>query len=684
MELKVKEKLIDGKRLKGIINSNLTEVAPFIFQNIYVYKYYLFGYDRYYYICEREDGTCSLYDDYGKCLLDYSEGYKKLHILKCSNEVIAEKDGKKGILKKHYIKDTDSSKLEEAYPFGKCDEIEELKDGTVRLIKHTKSSDRVGYWYHKKIQERIEPKYLTYDYVTISPEGGVRHPMGCIPTDHIEKNKLTLNVEMVNYSKLKNKRPVFGIKQKVVTRADSYTLECNFEDFLPAEYSNIKYDPKSQIFFLEKIVDGKIKKGFIGVTFDWHFGLCNYPNLRKEVDIPCIYDEIEIIDDNHALLKKDSKYGLTKFSFGKSNGDTDLYNRKKFSRGYLNELVPCIYYSIEKAGPNFIGRIGDEEQIITNIIDKDTKETKIIQGNYKKIVRLNDSIFLCDLEDGKKEVIFFKYFAATYLTYERQIFAKISPCDNAEIIKGESQEKYLLKVVNGNVIDVYYEDEKTHNIEKLEENISSISYNHEKNVFIIIKQNGHIVYTNHYGQTLFSTEALGLEPKNLSVEYLNALGMYKVTNDGLIKIYMGSCNKLNLFENRVFNSFEVKQAGRDTFCGYVELTKDGIISKLSRIDRNYMKEIELLKGNFKVEDIVLNGRRIIISHLDSKTGEKKFGVIESQEGNVCIDCSYNSIQYDHFKERFVCSTDNEVLSFDNDGFIIDTLSTPNILSRTNG
>ena len=147
---------------------------------------------------------------------------------------------------------------------------------------------------------------------------------------------------------------------------------------------------------------------------------------------------------------------------------------------------------------------------------------------------------------------------------------------------------------------------------------------------------------------------------------------------------MENGNKNKPFENRIFNSFEVKRVGNYTLCNYVEHTPEGIMPKLSRIEYENMNEIELLKGNFKVEDIVLNGKRIIISLLDNKTGQKKFGVIESQEGNICIDCSYSSIKYDRALEKFFCSnTDDELLLFDADGFIFDGPSAP-ILSRTLG
>lgn len=86
------------------------------------------------------------------------------------------------------------------------------------------------------------------------------------------------------------------------------------------------------------------------------------------------------------------------------------------------------------------------------------------------------------------------------------------------------------------------------------------------------------------------------------------------------------------------------------------------------------KEIELLRGHFQVENIVLNGKRIIFSTIDYKDNQKKYGVIESQEGNVCLDCTYKDIQFDFNNQMFICKNNTEEILFDSEGFIMENLN----------
>lgn len=52
MELRIKQKMINGKKLMGIINENLKEIVPFEFQNIIEVG----ANSIKYFICEKEDG----------------------------------------------------------------------------------------------------------------------------------------------------------------------------------------------------------------------------------------------------------------------------------------------------------------------------------------------------------------------------------------------------------------------------------------------------------------------------------------------------------------------------------------------------------------------------------------------------------------------------------------------------
>ena len=97
--LKIKEKMVNGKKVAGLINENLKEVAPFEFESIT--EVVLKGcYSRDFYICKKEDGTCSVYDSDGNLRLSYVDGYKVLDFLKYreGNAFVVEKNGEVGII----------------------------------------------------------------------------------------------------------------------------------------------------------------------------------------------------------------------------------------------------------------------------------------------------------------------------------------------------------------------------------------------------------------------------------------------------------------------------------------------------------------------------------------------------------------------------------------------------------
>lgn len=707
MELKVKQKIVNGKKVMGIIDENLNEIAPFEFKNIIEVKSE--RYKNSYFICEKEDGTCSLYDYDGYCRISYNDGYKDLKLLRYSldfncAEVVAKKDDEVGILSARVNFKYDNgnhefigTEVKVKYEFGKCDVIKELEDGTVQLIKHTKGEDRIGYWYHQRIDEVVEPKFLSYDYYTIKCENGVglyryqdengdKRTGAYRSSDYIEDDKLTFNVEMIKYSKIKAKKKVIGLMQKVLDSSKSGSRSSfKFAEFLPDDYSNISYDEENQIFFLEQSKNGQVKKGFIGVAFDWHLGgqgwrTCGYPNLKIVVNVPCEYDDLVIIENNYAVVKKDRKYGLIKFSFGRSNGDWDMFNRKRVAYGRCYEIVPCMYDSIEKVKDNFIGRVNNEERIITDCIDDETKEFAVVSNNYKKVKPIFDEVFICDLEDGKKEVVVIKKYEKFYLSRDASCtVSKVSPCDDAKIISNNGHG-YLIKVINGDITDVYCINDEN-NLEKIEENINDISCDFESKFYIITKNDGHIKFTGNSGRVIFSTEKLGIEPNDLSVTYLKAIGKFRVTNDNLTKIYssLDKNDDNETYKDRVFSCFDALQTYYYTFVGYTEILENGLVTKLSHVNtRNELKETEILRGNFQVENIVLNGKRIIFSAIDSETGQKKYGVIESQEGKTCIDCDFNNIKYDSENQVFICSTNDEEIIFDIDGFVIEE---KNIINR---
>lgn len=703
MELRIKQKIIDGEKMMGVIDENLKEIVPFMFREIQEVKSgknLVHTHHEIYFICKREDGTCSLYNQDGCCLLDFKDGYKNLHILSYSNKeysniaVSAKKDGQVGILyiglsSKQILSKTRNVNIRVAYGFGKCDEIKELKDGTVLLIKHKKTQDRIGYWYHKNIGEVVEPKYLTYDYFTMKCIHGVRFGSSrnyyCTRSNNIALETLTFNVEMIEYTKLRNNRKVIGLKQKeyIITKKGRLL---KFNDLLPAEYSDIHYDSDKQIFFLKQMVDGKIKKGFVGVSFKWNLDfhgwlVSGYPTLDIAVSVPCIYDDLNIIGDNdfgldrfYAIVKKDSKYGLIYFLYNKSYGDYDSNDRERYLKANYIEVVPCIYDSLVRIKGAFVGTINNEKHLITECINQKTKEPIIIPGNYKSIYEFTKNVYVCELPEEKKDVVIINKNSNSPYTDSCTVH-RITSCDYLDM-----PDKNLITITKNGITDVY---SLRNPQEKVEENIRTIIYDYVSDTYIVNKNNNHIIYidnrVNYYREKpyskVFSTEDKEFDPNNISVEYLRALEMFKVTNGNFIKMYSDPRvnNGSKIYENRIFKSFNALKTEYYTFIGYTELLEDNEVTKLIHVDvRNNMKETEILSGNFQINDIVLGGKRIIISVLNHTKNEIKYGVIESREGNVCIDCVYDYIKYDTDTQMFICKTnENDIHYCDIDGFYID-------------
>lgn len=659
MNCKIKEKIVDGKKVKGVINDSLKGIVPFEFKDIVEFQY-----NEYYsyFICIKEDGASGLYDSQGECLLDYSLGYKNLRIPKCALRnplvLIADKDDKVGILKPK-----SNQEPEILYHYGECDEIKELENGNVQLIKHTENGDKLGYWYHEDIREFIPPVYSRVFYDTIKcPRLGLyryRDVDGKTRTDiyqkseRIEDERLTFNVEVMEYSKLIDNMELFGVKQKV-KNGRNY----EFQDLISCEYNSISYNESRQMFFITKNVNGKSKCGLKGVTFDWKLSLkCCYPNLKVAVDIPCIYDSLKFIDDNYILTKNDDKYGLIYFSFSKTIGDYDSFNRYRHLNAKNYEVVPCNYDNIEKLGDVFIGSKNQEKEIITGLVSKDNKSV-IVSGNYKMIKLLSNKLFLCELENGKQEVVYLK---KDNLRCE---ISKIS-CDDAKLI--QNYYGSLLVISNDKVNNVYCFDYDK-NLMMIEENVSLINYD-ETPMCKITKNNGHVRFVGYNGKTFFSSEEIGLNPSDISVEYLEFINKFKVRSNNKIRIYSDfTSSKENVYDGREFSSFNVINK---KLVFYREIIDDAVVSKICKVNPydNY-KETELMVGNFQVVSVVLDGKRIIISNI-LENGSYKFGVIETREGNACIDFIYDSIEYDKSNQVFICTLNDEVVILDNDGFVCE-------------
>lgn len=712
MRLTIKEKLINGKVVQGVISETLREIVPFCFKKIIEYNTSCDDYYNIkYFICEMEDGSSSLYQVYpnskeSRCLIDYKEGYSNLRILKHSSssspKLIATKEEQEGIIGFEEVRENSEivgTKIKVLYPFGECDEIVEQSDTSVRLIRHLKTGDRIGYWYHKDIDGQLKPEYLSIDYFTVSKpiglytykdECGSRHN-SYHKNGKIEYDKLTTNVELMKYTKFSQGKPVVGIKQRTVygkfySRA---SFSCRFEDLFPAKYSRISYDSKKQIFYLEQRINGKTKYGMVGVTFNWHtythgYLMWGYPTLRIVVDFPCIYDSLKLIDNNHALVSIDGKFGIISFSFNKSEGDYDFWNHENYADAKKREVAPCIYDEIRIFKDNYIGVINGEERVFSDAVSGQDNEN-LQSDTYKKVTLVHDSLFLGEKETGKKELIFVEKQQNSYSFFKKGTIKKVLECDSASVIVNKDGN-VLIKTQNAGVTSIYHKDSKSIKLvisNILVDDYYQVDSNTDNFYYPLKKPNGHIIVINEFGMTILDTEELDITLDNLTVEYLKEISKFKVTNGGKIRIcpFNKNYSDNRIYRDRIFKTFDAIDVGNYLFIGYKEVNLEETTNALSRIDIGYggvAKEVLLLKGNFQVENIVVCGSRIIFSTIDSKTKKKLFGVIESNEGNVCIEANYDSIKLDSSGEFFICEKDGQEVIFDIYGFIRESESkTPN-------
>ena len=709
MKLNIKQKVVNGKIQNGMINEDLDVIAPFEFKDINSQCVMLsFGDNRYYhcYVCEKDDGACSLYDEEGKLRISHEEGYTNLKLLRIVYDdryhpilyISACKDGEIGILKSYYW---NKFRLETAYKFGKCDEIKKYgmvsndNNATIELIKHTKTGDRIGYFYQKELNLIciVDPKYLQYEHFTI--ENPYNAKFGSYYSNYGNYiSSVNYKVGLVKYKKLKNRKELIGIKQRTAFYTSYGYEDSMFKDLLLCEYSNITYDSNNQVFFLEQTKNGEVKKGFVGGAFYWdyyrgamyghahHF----FPMFAKKVDVPCEYDDIKIIYSKdewltrlfYAILKRNGKYAVNVSSYRSVENDCVTYeeNNYKFETETTscgrNEGTECIFDDISSvAGTTyFIGKIGDEEQIICFSEHNEYyhyhclygKFDGIIANNYKKVNHLFKNVFECELENGKKQII--------KLAYKSQKLEveNILQCDSTKVIE-LNKNTSLIVVSNNGTSDVY--SFKT-DLEKLVEDISDISYDKENKHIIITENNGYKNYLNYNGELIFLTIGISNNPNNLDVSYLPIIGKFMVKEGNIIKI----CSRINdtyynmlPYDNREFLAFNIIQKEGYLFIQYSELIENKVISKLVLIDGRIEKE--LLKGEYQIENIILGGKRIIYSSIDSVTGNKKYGVIETSKGNNCIDCSFDNIVFDSDNQVFVCTLVDKNYNYDTDGFIID-------------
>lgn len=696
--LKIKEKMVNGKKVAGLINENLKEVAPFEFESIteVVLKGF---YARDFYVCKKEDGTCSVYDSDGNLRLSYVDGYKVLDFLKYreGNAFVVEKNGEVGIISSLLERDRNQNNnvigycLRIDYPLTKNISFVQNEDKSVKIIKHLKSGDREAYYYHPQINRTFKPEYLSMIFGNIRCKNGVSlyklsdgHDRGTPSynwSEKIEDEKLTLNTEIIYYTKNTKKGEVQGIMQKVYDEENSkYRMEYKFVDFIEGEYSEIRCDEDAQMFHLSKMVDGEKKVGLVGYAFNWTLWgkgwfVWGFPSLLQTIKLDAIYDSYKIVNNKYIIVTLNGKQGLFKYSYNNSQGDYCYDGRtEKRANASLVQIAEPIYDKIEESYDNFIGINGNEKIILVDAYVENDKDKNFLKvdSHFVDYKAISSSVYFGTRENGEKALICIRTaYPNCWYSYEEGTVSMLEGCLDAKLHHISDNSYHFIEVQFEGINKLFMT--KAGEFIELEHDIASVVVQKELELIKVVNNDGHISFFDMYGKKAFSSRDLGINiTEDTEVSYLETVDMFRVIKDGIVTLYKGI--KYNLgqekFENRIYTDFNECYTRNGRIIGYHEIVEEDVQPGiLSMVDlRENCAEKILFAGDFAVSNIVCNGSRIIIKKTD-ESGNEKYGVIETVEGNVCIDFMYDMILYDSSHEVFVAFDSLDKYIFDKDGFL---------------
>ncbi len=295
--------------------------------------------------------------------------------------------------------------------------------------------------------------------------------------DYFDDSKYTLCIKVRQISKTdENGNVLYGLEQKIcetdclpgysINEAKNKKFE--YKPLVPAVYSNITFDIDGQQMIVEQIIDGKVKKGFIGLTADWNFEVCHYatcgglPELKSVIELPCEYDDIEPLSYSSIVVKENGKYGLFDACYYSVSNDYNPYSscHITYRNHFIKRMTPSIYDSIERLSPDFfIASNQDETTLVTKLkrADKSYEPYMTIANGYNSIEPIASNMFVGLLKDEKKEVIFIPILADSYLpTKEGKPFI-ISPCDEVTVAKECTyyDNKAIIDVTNDGIVTTY-------------------------------------------------------------------------------------------------------------------------------------------------------------------------------------------------------------------------------------
>lgn len=678
MELKIKQKYVDGKVMYGVINENLEEVIPFSYDDIV---------DNNVCICYKDDCP-TIYDRFGNKLVEFDKKYYiNDFILRSSDHLICsvtDENKQLGIIEvttnvKEHKKVTKAikTKVKVLWEFGKADYIK--KNYSEFIIDHLEYCRPFYYkmtgslsYDEKRDKVVILKPCMNIDTFSLQIGPSYKYPKVTILTG-TRINEKTGHLEKF-----------------IAQEADG-----EFED-LESEIS-----PDSEITFFTYYYDeyDGSRKFFnriivIGNTIN---GYCY--NLKEKKLCRAFSETYDSIKwDKYSFdemweVSKNGKHGVIRaHTYEMSNHDGSC-NVPIMGDDYIyQEWIPIKYNQLDfRLG--WCRSIGTHEKYKDLIIfDKNEKyfeKNKYIRtydNNYIDIEYWGD-FYVCRKEDGKKDVISEKNLSK-YVDGQGFVdFGHIIDNDVDDVEKISYLDRtYVIKTTKNGKIKLFERSGREFNFRnsgEIGDEITSVKQ--ENDVLTVFFNNGLILtYCMSYGyiSLLNRMNSKKISPNNIHFEYHNNSNLLIERNNG-VKLHFASLtseagnSKLQFLFNKDLTDIRLKDtfiSGADAELAYTEQKDDRKLTTLSKTITKYhpercVVEEKYFEGELKIESEIKNDC-IILSKVDLKTNQKVYGVFSYISGHILIDFQFAKIRFSK-QNYFECTTfDGKKFNIDTDGFVV--------------
>ncbi len=667
---KIKSKLVDGKLVYGIIDENLKEIAEFKYKEIIPIE----GISNAFFL-KSENNKISVFMDnmiintkYKKLIFVPSEicGYSNVFIAKTcrKTELIS-------IHEKYKEKELEIHAFQPMEMFGKdsnvkIDDIKLEEDG-VCLYSNTEEGLLKGYFGHK-ILGNLKPEYVDVKSYSCNA------PKPYIPKDHTTQ----FEKDWSSRYAIVTKRVNGELKKGIIIRKKAEYGD-KWEELIPPKYDDIIPQDNGD-FLTINYKNGKPQKGLIYMTtyYDMYskgYSIYGCASLQKEFEIESEFDEISRLAEIKAeyvgesdyiyyLVKKNGKYGLYKSRTMDARGNYDNWNNNRTERPLLEKMLDCEYDSIA----SMISELN-----LKNYKRRDLTESfKATKGEYSLLVfdrkDVNDEFVKTECEYKDVQIYYGDYYTH-YIAEDGGCFKQLVSFESIpETVNAWQNSKYQIKLSpkykkiyitktkSSRLLIGEYEDGKVDVFDRnMNQKCSCVDNFKTEDYFCISEKKIEHEETSVNSLSVYDkscelirefkgTEIKYSYSKTTNSVYVSVDGMTYIVDVNLCKVIDGEFTYIDIKED--FMIYE-----QPSGCGLNRLTKDGLVS--------------ILKPIYESIEILFDINRIIVGKKD-KDGNMKYGVVEANKGNNCIDIIYDSVTYD--KDKFCCTLGDETFYFDLDGF----------------